>query len=81
MSPFLRPSRALLYCVLFASAFFIRAGEEPQPQPDGPPSKVLVRERTVYVPYEKLKETFEKEGRGGIEVGWARTYRRHLRRR
>src|SRR5438552_1667893 len=25
---------------------------------------VLVRERTVYVPYEKLKETFEKEGRG-----------------
>lgn len=25
---------------------------------------VVVRERTVYVPYEKLKETFEKEGRG-----------------
>ncbi|HYG77335.1 MAG TPA: hypothetical protein VEK08_20180 [Planctomycetota bacterium] len=31
---------------------------------DTPPEKVLVRERTVYVPYEKLKETFEKEGRG-----------------
>ena len=28
------------------------------------PPKLLVRERTVYVPYEKLKETFEKEGRG-----------------
>ncbi|MCY3024672.1 MAG: hypothetical protein NTW87_37345, partial [Planctomycetota bacterium] len=28
------------------------------------PPKLLVRERTVYVPYEKLKETFDKEGRG-----------------
>jgi len=34
------------------------AGEEP------PPGNLVVRERTVYVPYEKLKETFEKEGRG-----------------
>lgn len=31
---------------------------------DNPGDKVLIRERTVYVPYEKLKETFEKEGRG-----------------
>lgn len=30
----------------------------------GPGDGVVVRERTVYVPYEKLKETFEKEGRG-----------------
>ena len=43
-----------------AAAFNLISGEEP----DGPPSKVLIRERTVYVPYEKLKETFEKEGRG-----------------
>jgi len=30
----------------------------------GPGDGVVLRERTVYVPYEKLKETFEKEGRG-----------------
>ena len=35
----------------------ILAGE---PEPPG----LLLRERTVYIPYEKLKETFEKEGRG-----------------
>ncbi len=47
--------------LLLLSAFALRAIEE---NPEAPPSKVLVRERTVYVPYEKLKETFEKEGRG-----------------
>ena len=36
------------------------AGEEKKEEPP----KLLLRERTVYVPYEKLKETFEKEGRG-----------------
>lgn len=36
-----------------------------QEKPDTPePPPVVVRERTVYVPYEKLQETFEKEGRG-----------------
>src|SRR5947207_15761023 len=47
-----------LCCLLIVTAL-VRAEE-----PDAPPSKVILRERTVYVPYEKLKETFEKEGRG-----------------
>ncbi len=49
---------SIVCCFLSTLALF--AGEDT----DAPPSKVLVRERTVYVPYEKLKETFEKEGRG-----------------
>src|SRR5205085_1805255 len=52
---------SLVSCCLIAAAFAVRAVDE---NPDAPPSKVLVRERNVYVPYEKLKETFEKEGRG-----------------
>ena len=44
---------------LLAPLFMLHAGDE---TPD--PGKLLVRERTVYVPYEKLKETFEKEGHG-----------------
>lgn len=52
---------AQLFSVLtVASVLFLHAAEDP---PEAPPSKVLLRERTVYVPYEKLKETFEKEGR------------------
>jgi hypothetical protein len=35
---------------------------EPPPAPAAP--RDVVREKTVYVPYEKLKEIFEKEGRG-----------------
>ena len=51
----------ILFALTCATA--LRAGE-PATATENPPSKVLVRERTVYVPYEKLKETFEKEGRG-----------------
>src|SRR5574341_1151781 len=29
-----------------------------------PSEREILREKTVYVPYEKLKEVFEKEGRG-----------------
>ncbi|HEY3324641.1 MAG TPA: hypothetical protein VGP72_29585 [Planctomycetota bacterium] len=47
---------SVLLLAFCASALL--AGEEPAPP------TVVVRERTVYVPYEKLKETFEKEGRG-----------------
>ncbi|MGD0092001.1 MAG: hypothetical protein ABSE73_18975 [Planctomycetota bacterium] len=43
---------------VFSCLVGLRAGEEPTPPP------LVVRERTVYVPYEKLKETFEKEGKG-----------------
>lgn len=49
---------AILGALLASWAF---AQEKTDPV-DPPP--VVVRERTVYVPYEKLKETFEKEGRG-----------------
>lgn len=48
----------VLGCLLAAATAF--GGEKKEKDP--PP--VVVRERTVYVPYEKLKETFEKEGRG-----------------
>ena len=53
-----------LFCLLLMVCG--RSGETtPTNEPtEAPPSKVLLRERTVYVPYEKLKETFEKEGRG-----------------
>ena len=51
-------SKSSLVCVLLACAFAaVHAGEEPAPA-------TVVREKTVYVPYEKLKEIFEKEGRG-----------------
>ena len=55
-----RASVALAF--LFACGAAVYAADEPKK--DEPPPKLLVRERTVYVPYEKLKETFEKEGRG-----------------
>ncbi len=32
----------------------------PAPEPTPPPS----REKTIYVPYEKLRDIFENEGRG-----------------
>lgn len=49
---------ALLGAVVMLAVPGPCGGGEPEPP------KLLVRERTVYVPYEKLKETFEKEGRG-----------------
>jgi hypothetical protein len=30
----------------------------------GPRQKTIIREKTLYVPYEKLEDIFEKEGRG-----------------
>ena len=53
--------RSLCVLAILVLSTILFAGEEP---PEAPPSKVLLRERNVYVPYEKLKETFEKEGRG-----------------
>lgn len=35
------------------------------PEPDGRPQpQVEIREQTIYIPYSKLRETFEKHGRG-----------------
>lgn len=39
-----------------------RAGEPPEEA--GPNDPAKLREKTVYIPYEKLRETFEREGRG-----------------
>mgnify|MGYP007030114677 CR=1 FL=1 len=49
---------------LFALAMLGATWTFAQETTDTSPPPVVVRERTVYVPYEKLKETFEKEGRG-----------------
>ena len=35
----------------------------PKPSPD-PETEPVIREQTIYIPYEKLRKTFEKEGRG-----------------
>ncbi len=40
-----------------------RAGDLP-PDKSPPIDPKLLREKTVYIPYEKLRETFEREGRG-----------------
>ena len=32
--------------------------------PSGPPSDTTLREQTIYIPYRKLQQVFEKEGRG-----------------
>lgn len=60
-------NRLAAVTALFLVAHLAFAGEDPQPTPPpntGGETKVIVRERNVYVPYDKLKETFEKEGRG-----------------
>ena len=54
--------KSILLSILCAG--LLPRGGEPRTGTAKEPAKVLVRERTVYVPYEKLKETFEKEGRG-----------------
>ena len=38
-------------------------GPEASAEPEGKPEAVI-REQTIYIPYEKLRKTFEKEGRG-----------------
>ena len=39
--------------------------QEPKVEPDGKPSEAAaLREQTIYIPYSKLRENFEKEGRG-----------------
>jgi hypothetical protein len=53
--------RRMWLAALLALPALLHAGE---PDPKEPQPKLLLRERTVYVPYEKLNETFEKEGRG-----------------
>ena len=59
-----RATLLLALCTLPLLAHSLRAGEDPQPTPSGGDTQVVIRERNVYVPYDKLKETFEKEGRG-----------------
>ena len=57
-----------IVCFL-ALASLLRAAPAPE-KPDAPTSaakegaKPVVREQTIYIPYEKLRKTFEKEGRG-----------------
>jgi hypothetical protein len=43
------------------------ASAEPGPAPSAAPEEkpdAVIREQTIYIPYEKLRKTFEKEGRG-----------------
>jgi hypothetical protein len=49
--------------LLFLVGPFAGAQEEGPKQPE-PPQPKQVREQTIYIPYEKLKGVFEKEGRG-----------------
>ena len=36
----------------------------------GPRQKTIIREKTLYVPYEKLEDIFEKEGRLHALIEW-----------
>ncbi len=60
----------LVVCAALGLALAIRAADAPQPVAAQPaaepqaPAPEISRETTVYVPFEKLKEIFEKEGRG-----------------
>jgi hypothetical protein len=49
-------------CILLLLPALSRAQEEAGAAGPGP--KTIVREKTLYVPYEKLEDIFEKEGRG-----------------
>ena len=64
--------RAVFHQLLFFSLAVLLGAQGARPlpaqevgpkAPSGKP-KQIVRQETVYVPYEKLKEIFEKEGRG-----------------
>ena len=55
------------FLALFLVPAMLPAQEPPTPAPvteKGPETPVVIREQTVYVPYTKLKDVFEKEGRG-----------------
>ena len=55
------------FLALFLALGTLPAQEPPAPVPvteKGPETPVVIREQTVYVPYTKLKDVFEKEGRG-----------------
>ena len=55
------------FLALFLALGTLPAQEPPAPVPvteKGPGTPVVIREQTVYVPYTKLKDVFEKEGRG-----------------
>src|SRR5438045_1745744 len=60
-----------LVALLFACfSFCLPAGAQEPPLPEVPenaePAKepAPLREQTIYIPYKKLRDTFEKEGRG-----------------
>ncbi len=55
------------FLALFLALGTLPAQEPPAPVPvteKGQETPVVIREQTVYVPYTKLKDVFEKEGRG-----------------
>ena len=62
--------RAMRFCLLAKVFFFVSlsalAQETPPkvPAADDTPSKKPPLEQTIYIPYDKLRATFEKEGRG-----------------
>ncbi len=53
---------ALGLCALILAPTLSPAQEEADAA--GPRPKTIIREKTLYVPYEKLEDIFEKEGRG-----------------
>lgn len=60
----------LLVSQVFAGVFLPAAGQEAATPATGPAlaaekaKEDVLREQTIYIPYDKLRETFEKEGRG-----------------
>ncbi len=63
--------RLLLFCGMwFLATTALSAADDPAPAADKPAGKEATeapqppREQSIYIPYEKLRQTFEKDGRG-----------------
>ena len=54
----------LLSIVLLNATGLAQQPEQPSTQPETGESNDSLREQTIYIPYENLRKTFEKEGRG-----------------
>ncbi len=54
----------LILCFLTVAAFGWPLLAQDSPVSDQPPNDEVIREQTIYIPYTKLRQTFEREGRG-----------------
>ena len=60
----LYPMVALLGIVVWSPAGPLFAQAPPASSEDGGPDQEVVREQSIYIPYDKLRQVFEKHGRG-----------------